>query len=142
MRPIKFRIWEITQQKMVYETPHVAVTIDGRPRFISEREALIEGKFWPEDLFVLEQFTGLKDRNVKDIYEGDILRIAEWNGTEVVFTQTGKVYWDPYACRFSIATDGGRGRISELNTSTNGLLSEQSRDEVVGNVHENPDLLS
>jgi len=91
---------------------------------------------------VIEWWTGLKDKNGQDIYENDILQTYRWNGTEIVKDDIGQVIWHPYACRYSISTNGGSGIIFELNTSDGGCYSKQSHDEVIGNIHENPELLS
>lgn len=70
------------------------------------------------DECVIEQFTGLKDKNGKDIYEGDLLR---WE----FFVKPVKVYFDDKLAQFnSVGTAHGW------------------RDyEIIGNIHENPELM-
>jgi hypothetical protein len=68
------------------------------------------------------QFTGLHDKNGKQIYEGDILKHP--------ICLTGKViYFQPYA-QFTVESNGF---LYDLNVN--------SECEVIGNIYENPELL-
>jgi len=83
-----------------------------------------------------EQFTGLKDKNRKEIYEGDILKtymkeLAEEDKILCVkFSSGAFVIYNPLCC--DICRDG-YGCIGEL-----GCWGEY---EVIGNIHENTELL-
>lgn len=70
------------------------------------------------------QYTGLKDRNGKDIYEGDILRMSYRND------DLGIVKWGSEYAAFIIKKEG-KLRWWYL----------EGKEEVVGNVHDNPELL-
>jgi uncharacterized phage protein (TIGR01671 family) len=73
----------------------------------------------------LEQFTGLTDKNRKEIYEGDILKRPDWESISVV-------EWYQPMCAFMRNLHDGLVRPA---------LADAEFFEVIGNIHENPELL-
>ncbi len=90
----------------------------------------LNGEYFPVPLNPIMQFTGLKDKNGTDIYEGDILR-----------TTTLGFKWD-YRVSYSVI-DACFMLIDSRGDCSN-RLSDIWREGVtiIGNIHENPELLN
>lgn len=137
MRELKFRAWGNRQNK--YLNPDdVSIRADG---FITIFN--VDGKHSravqpPGDLlspwFIIEQYTGLNDKNGTDIYEGDIVQYyPRHNGVPY------RVYWADKSAKFLIGRKGVVGQ--ELSSIVYNLDTGRIALEVIGNIHENPELL-
>lgn len=84
---------------------------------------------------IVEQYTGLKDKNGKEIYEGDIVEEdIDFNSKMTDGTFRYKVYWNEDELCWSlypISSESIHNDLWELNSSR----------RVIGNIHENPELL-
>lgn len=89
------------------------------------------------DEYIVEQSTGMKDVNGKKIYEGDILATSSRIGRELL-TDYLKVDWrEDYAGFFC----GEKPLFACLSEWDNDIKYPQTFPEIVGNVHDNPELL-
>lgn len=109
----KFRVWNNKMQKF-----HIVFSMHG---IVNDT---LEG-YAKDDNFVLEQCTGLKDINGKLIYEGDIL-------DNISIDEQYEVRWDEDTARFCCITD------NEIYDFDN---FDVTAFEVIGNIHENKELL-
>lgn len=128
MRVPKFRAWDKHISKMfpvgiIDYTIH-SVYIKQPNGFYSERDF---------DRVELLQFTGLKDGNGKEIYEGDIVKHKYM--CDGIFYTEAVIYDKNYASFGLKANSGTIFYFVELNDD--GLNSL----EVIGNIYENPELL-
>ena len=116
MREIKLRVWEAISKRIGAVTeihfgnnPYIRAEFHKKE---TPEERLLRAVFGVKAKHILMQYTGLKDKNGKEIYEGDIVqflihrKLVEWSQEEARFTCPGAV---------------------------NG--------EVIGNIYENPELL-
>lgn len=84
--------------------------------------------------FKLEQLTGLKDANGKEIYEGDIIKFFGANKKVKAKNEFGIIVYkaDRYGAGFNSIIQNKEHGYGGINIA---------QDIVVGNVHENPELL-
>jgi len=125
MRPIKFRAWDKTEKKMVCEYHYLYMDIlDG--------EIVDHNKDDFRTDLILLQFTGLLDKQGKEIYEGDIVKLIIQHQSIVnnssLEIEISQVEFSPSYFRL-------RGSILGAGS----LISENI--EIIGNIFESPELL-
>lgn len=126
MREIKFRGWDLNKHKMNYE-PYVV-----GDETICEWDMVHLNKGIKEYEHPLMQYTGLKDKNGKEIYEGDIVSsLYAFEGCKGVY----EIIWREDA-KFHPVRHGIHQQ--ERVTIT---MNDIKRCEVLGNIYENPELL-
>jgi len=136
MREIKFRAWDEINKEMVYQ-------------YIKN----ISDNLFNHDILrkydIVMQFTGLKDKNGKEIYEGDIVNFK---------TSKQEKQEQFYETKKSVHFYNGSFGFQEWNTDNNGKLTKRLNYhpphfttkeffyidfdiEVIGNIYENKNLL-
>ena len=159
MREIKFRAWLKKEMQMGYPS-HLKV---GHPEGVFEITVPFEEslrtfrKLHSIDQFDLMQFTGLHDKNGKEIFEGDILRVkwsiknespdSEWKAEEhiagVEWSHPGwKIRWSYFSKPFEIDGNKELCWYDDYHRSNQpGAFHKLTEFEVLGNIYENPELL-
>lgn len=131
MRTIKFRGKRLDNGKWLYgDLMHD--NVGGCYIYPIECEALFKANSVDPD--TVGQFTGLTDKNGKEIYEGDIVLIPETeNNAEI----TGAVQFDrgSYLVRSFLS-----GACHSLAWTVRERMVGEKRGEVIGNIHDNPEL--
>ena len=129
MREIKFRAW-LKKEKRLIEVSEINFERGILSIPVNEECYSIVKSF--EDIELM-QYTGLKDKNGKEIYEGDILKIKYLE--EEHYRTTTEEYE-----RIDIVNNTLFGEI--LSGYYESVDDEHKRSiEVIGNIHENPELL-
>lgn len=116
-RPLKFRAWNSKSKQMVYK-----VNIDYNGHANDGQSYITYG---PPDAVM--QFTGMKDKRGKDLYEGDIIQHFI---TGYIFSI---VYKDGAFCLKAENDHPNKGVFFGLNTLDN--------MEIKGNIFQNPEIL-
>lgn len=116
----KFRVWDNEQKRYTSVKP---VVLCGEA---STREIAMPDN--SDNQYVIEQCIGLRDKNGRLIYEGDILQYTDTNGFKI----RQEVVWDDENARFAHVVDWGcfDRTFSPLEREICALK------EVVGNIHE------
>jgi uncharacterized phage protein (TIGR01671 family) len=126
---IEFRVW--CNNTSEWEKDEILLLMDGRIMCNSAFRGYYEVR---KDTHILEQYTGLKDKNGVKIFEGDVIQ----EETERYYS----VFWNKGENRWSMSKycgiHGGSGIFSdEVWCLCNGRFEY----EIIGNIHENPELL-
>ena len=130
MREIKFRLWNPDERKMMSGVNQYGA-IEPDYRCIGPSSSGAFTRLWEslrrikESDFKLMQYTGLKDINGVEIYEGDICKRQERNYEVMHDVNSGSV-------RLGKVRQGGP-RLTAL---------QAGNIKVIGNIHENPELLN
>lgn len=123
MREIKFRAWDKKKGRMMHGYCNLVIMLDGHLNWNFGGELK-----WLSDLekdYVLMQYTGLKEKNGKEIYEGDIISDG-YIKREVKY---GAYEFLPFS-----------EELDERDHFT--ILGALYSFEVIGNIYADPELLS
>ena len=137
MREIKFRAWDtVTKDWVPMGVNHISNLVRIKATKKKKGEFLIDTFDSVSRRLVLMQYTGLKDKNGKEIYEGDIIKYHYFyfaDGSEIEKEHVCSVKYDDSFANFDAMDKEGFAHFLG-NASDDGI-------EIIGNIHENPELL-
>ncbi len=135
MRELKFRAWVARYEK--YE-PIISITWDtsNRPMLIKFEDTFGDSFVLNSEDVLLEQYTCLKDKNGKEIYEGDIVK-CYFYGRMIGLYQ---VIWNEDNAGLELEAIKGNPKNDNIK-DTRALAEMHLFTRVIGNIHENKELL-
>ena len=162
MREIKFRAWDKECNNMIIEPSFIningdglfSVFVEGNEEYIAnDHQDDIIGCEWisNSERIIIMQYTGLKDKNGKEVFEGDII-IMNWDRKHV---STHEIqYFDKWGMFGMVGRNGygydrpidyvnPYGKSGSSTKYSPYCLGEfyQKRMEVIGNIYENGDFI-
>ena len=120
MRELKFRAWSEETKSFEYFDLNKGTEC-----------GLTNLQIWARNTQI-EQYTGLKDKNGKEIYEGDILG-GIW--------ESGFISWCEKCKQFQYHSAGIGCMACSGDVHWCEIVEDNGKLEVIGNIHENPELL-
>ena len=140
-RILKFRAWDTLAKKFTYPDKgyqgHYVLDLNGRFQNLQNGSG--------GDEYVVQQWTGLKDKNGKEIFEGDIVNVKRFFTRPYIKDgkidyktidgelETGQVIWWELQATFLVEYKG--------YDEYGGLLCSSVGCEVIGNIFENSEFL-
>lgn len=143
MRVIKFRVWSPFKEKMF---PVLNIGLSGSNTVIVQYKPVV--KLMLENC-ILEQFTGHTDRNGKEIYDGDIIvqmndgfrYVIEWHRSSNIGCNGGEYGFDISGFVPARILSGTTKIDDHGNCEIAYCRLLEGDVEVIGNIHEKPELL-
>ena len=142
-REIKFRVYDKKLKKYMtlkeYQDLHaIEVETDGT-LILSPRYRFMDSMMIDTDAFDVQEFTGLHDKNGKEIYEGEIVEIDK--DVAKTFDIYSKGIINYLNGGFIVTKNDGSYETIRSALLILGDLNNIFRGKVIGNIYENPDLL-
>lgn len=127
MREYKFRLWDKEKEIMLdVEKIDFHDCYYGGEMYVNTTDG---SDYWNNELYSLMQYTGLHDKNGKEIYEGDILQID---------IEKAWVMWNEKYGYFELVPIGDY----YFDSPVIGEAIEYIDSEVIGNIYDNKELLN
>ena len=131
-REIKFRAWDkVRKEYLSGGQVLIAILKGNRPKSNPVYLDILKDADMYKDRFVLEQFTGLHDKNGKEIYEGDIIEYG------------GQQYLDVFRALIKYKDDRfiADWHCDVFFRKDVHFWTTERKVQVIGNIYSNPELL-
>lgn len=140
----KFRSWDTTNKEMFKDT--FSITESGQVVVVEQEDVMCPPDYVFVDNLVIMQSTGLKDKNGKEIFEGDVLEIqgirmiVKFGSYKYLETSKNNGY------TLGILHDGLGFYVECINVADPDSISPfepetLKKSQIIGNIYENPELL-
>lgn len=129
MRIIKFRVWDL--ENKTWENPSILEVWNDSGKlepFKYIKTGKLNPLYSPIENYIIQQFTGVYDKNQKEIYEGDIIK---WIDPSTIHENV-LVTYDEVSAGFKLNLSWNKCSFSHIS---------RERIEILGNIYENPELL-
>lgn len=150
MREIKFRAWDSEKNEMYkpihegYKGSLFELLVDFSGELIAHTMQGMEHESLWKDRFKLMQFTGLKDKNGKEIYEGDIVMWGHLEGySKENIARIAEVKYNPdiQFHAYNIKARYEKCGYVIFNFGSFAYTDTHKYLEVIGDIYENPELI-
>lgn len=130
-REIKIRFWDKTTNTMIYPIANYeSICIVNGKMKPSLSNSIVDNWNWYKREYEPLEYTGLKDKNGTEIYEGDIVNFR--NGESKLYIAFNLGQWS--MCRYLDEPDKNYRNLDHY-------VNHDGPIEVVGNIYKNPELL-
>ena len=121
-REIKFRVWDKEHKRFWWDVQHLHDTYVYDYQLPLGHAGACFGGLLDNEYYVVEQYTGLKDKNGKEIYEGHIIQRDDEEGT------VGVVEFDKNEAKFVINDSGVRDGFDLFDRDEWEIIGTQPRN--------------
>ena len=125
-REIKVKFWNGKKMSQSYEL--IDLLYEGVPSILANSNGELDTNPKKLEKIITLEWTGLKDKNGKEIYEGDIVKSSD--------KEIGVVLWEQESVSYLLSQSDD----IDDNHWSDGLLDGEWK--IIGDIYENPELLN